>query len=358
MIYLYIFFKYMSIISEEIGAIIDKLPQDLIDAMKEQHVLLVGVSGVKKPLSQAIYDAKKEELIKPLRPQLNFIVPQSLKIINEEAETIKKDLIFYKKAYEDEAANINKIINSTNTLNKQLLGPLKGIKEMINEHHEDFIKNANNITIPYNNKKEGIDADINDSMKNNQQFQLDANDVKYEMNSYQEQSINFFKGYSSINQEIKNDIDMFIKSFKNLTDSVNQLKKLTTDGFSIFENITPEFEDLDDKERIKKAMPSIILPLNDITNLISESEKLIIAANESQNKAKTNERGLAKKMITICEELKEKAKTISEKIIQARLRANLSQIQIKEFNIEPPKVENIEKNIVEIKEKIDETNDK
>ena len=229
---------------------------------------------------------------------------------------------------------------------------------MINEYREDFRKNANNITIPYNNKKEGIDADINDSMKNNQQFQLDANDVKNEMNSYQEQSINFFKGYSSINQEIKNDIDMFIKSFKNLTDSVKQLKKLTTDGFSIFENITLEFEDLDDKERIKKAMASIILPLNDITNLISESEKLITAANESQNKTKPNERGLAKKMITICEELKEKAKTISEKIIQARLRANLSQIKIKEFNIEPPKVENIEKNIGEIKEKIDETNDK
>ena len=343
----------------EIGTIIDNLPSELLEAMKEQHIVLVGVNEIKKPLTRAIYDAKKEELIKKLRTQLNFRVPQSLKISNEETDIIKKDIMFYKRAYEDEATNINKIITSTNTLNNQLLEPLKQIKNMLKEYHNDYKTNVSKITIPYDNKKEGLDK-IGNAIKNeenNKPFQSDVDEIKKEMNYYQQQSIDFFKEYSSMNIELSEDINNFIDSFKKLSDSVNELKKQITEGFMVFENSTPEFEYLNDKERIKKAMSSIIIPLNKLTELITASEEMLTKVKENKNQSKQNV-GLAQKMMLICEELKEKAKLIAEKINRARLKINLNEIQAKEFDIQPPKIENIEKNIGEIKEKIEETNKK
>ena len=343
----------------EIGSIIDNLPSELLEAMKEQHIVLVGVNEIKKPLTRAIYDAKKEELIKKLRTQLNFRVPQSLKISNEETDIIKKDIMFYKRAYEDEATNINKIITSTNTLNNQLLEPLKQIKNMLKEYHNDYKTNVSKITIPYDNKKEGLD-NIGNAIKNeenNKPFQSDVDEIKKEMNYYQQQSIDFFKEYSSMNKELSEDINNFIDSFKKLSDSVNELKKQITEGFMVFENSTPEFEYLNDKERIKKAMSSIIIPLNKLTELITASEEMLTKVKENKNQSKQNV-GLAQKMMLICEELKEKAKLIAEKINRARLKINLNEIQAKEFDIQPPKIENIEKNIGEIKEKIEETNKK
>ena len=320
-----------------ISDIIDNLPSELLEAMKEQHIILEDVNEtINKPVIKAIYDAKNEELIKPLRTQLNFRVPQSLKISNEETDLIKKDIMFYKIAYEDEATNINKIISSANALNSQLLEPLKQIKEMIKVYHDDYISNISKITIPYENKKEGID-NIGNLIKNeedNKSFQLYVDEIKKEMNYYQQQSLDFFKEYSSMNKELSEDINNFIDSFKKLIDSVNELKKQITEGFSAFENSTPEFEDLNDKERIKKAMSSIIIPLNKLTELISANK-----VQENQNPLKIHV-GLAQKMMAICEELKERAKLIEEKINQARAKISLNEIKSKEFDIQTPNIEN------------------
>lgn len=344
----------------DIESIIDNLAPELLEAMKTQHILLVGVKDINKNISKAIYDAKKEELIKPLRTQLNFRVPNSfLNSSKETAETIKKDIMFYKKAYEDESASINKIIKSTNNLNHELLEPLKSIKTTIKEYYEDYKKNVINITQPYSNKKEGIETINLITNKENEkaEFEKKVTEVNNEINNYQEQSIIFLKMLSQINQDLSDDINSFINSFKDLTNSVNDLKKKLTDGFTVFENCSPEFENLEDEERIKKAKNSIISPLAELTKLISDSEEKLTKAQENKVEVKEN-KGLAEKMINICEVLKEKAKNISEKINQARLKVNLNKIKYETIYIEPPKIENIEKNIKEIKEKILETNKK
>jgi len=154
----------------DISSIIDDFPKELLEAMKNTHFILVGVDDVKKPLARAIYDAKKQEIIKPLRTQVNFKVPDSLKYSKEERDNIiKKDLLFFKKSYEEEAVNVNKIINSANLLNNQLLNPLKSIKETLKEYQENFINNINNIKCPYINKKDGLDSIsfINEDKKKN-----------------------------------------------------------------------------------------------------------------------------------------------------------------------------------------------
>ena len=78
--------------SPDISSIIDGLPKELLEAMKNAHFILVGVDDVKKPLSRAIYDAKKQEIIKPLRTQVNFKVPDSLKNSKEERDEITKKI--------------------------------------------------------------------------------------------------------------------------------------------------------------------------------------------------------------------------------------------------------------------------
>lgn len=269
----------------DIESIIDNLAPELLEAMKTQHILLVGVKDINKNISKAIYDAKKEELIKPLRTQLNFRVPNSFLNSSEETtETIKKDIMFYKKAYEDESASINKIIKSTNNLNHELLEPLKSIKTTIKEYYEDYKKNVINITQPYSNKKEGIETINLITNKENEkaEFEKKVTEVNNEINNYQEQSIIFLKMLSQINQDLSDDINSFINSFKDLTNSVNDLKKKLTDGFTVFENCSPEFENLEDEERIKKAKNSIISPLAELTKLISDSEEKLIKAKENK----------------------------------------------------------------------------
>ena len=345
----------------DIESIIDNLAPELLEAMKTQHILLVGVKEINKHISKAIYDAKKEELIKTLRTQLNFRVPISLSNnTSKNAVTIKKDILFYKSAYEAEAISINQIIKSTNNLNNQLFDPLLKIKTTVKQYYEDYKKNVFNIISPYNNKKEGIDKiDMNviNNKENEKEFQEKVSEVNKEIDSYQQQSINFFKILSDINKELSDDINSFINSFKELTDSVNDLKKELLEGFTVFENCTPEFEDLNDEERIKKAKDAIIFPLKKLTILISESEEKLTKVQPHKNEVGEN-KGLAIKMIEICEELKEKAKIITEKINQARLKVNLNEIKHEPIDIEPPKIENIEKNINEIKEKIEDTNEK
>jgi hypothetical protein len=195
-------------------------------------------------------------------------MPHALKISKE--DTIKKDLLFYKEAYEVEAANINKIVNATNVLNNQLLDPLKTTKENLKNYIEEFKNNLKNVGNPYHNKKEGIDnININNNEKDKNNFEEKIKEVNKEMDLYQKQSIKFLQDYQSMNEELSNDIKIFTESFQNLIDSVNNLKKEITVGFTAFENSSPEFEDLEVKEKIKNAMSQIMKPLTKITELIS-----------------------------------------------------------------------------------------
>ena len=60
---------------KDIDRIIDQLPKELLDAMKKQNIVLIGVEEVRIPLSKAVFHSKKEELIKQLRTQLNLRMP-------------------------------------------------------------------------------------------------------------------------------------------------------------------------------------------------------------------------------------------------------------------------------------------
>ena len=90
---------------EQLRLMIDKLPEEYRKAMN--FGIVVEAGNLNNKLKAQIYDSKKEELIEKLSTQINFTVTKAL--LDKKYETIKKDIIFYKNAYENEAANINKL---------------------------------------------------------------------------------------------------------------------------------------------------------------------------------------------------------------------------------------------------------
>lgn len=75
-----------------------------------------------------------------------------------------------------------------------------------------------------------------------------------------------------MNDELINSIKDFISFFNALKQNVTNLKQKIIEGYKIFENIQPEIENLDDKEKIRKLTERLLFPLNNITELISQSQ--------------------------------------------------------------------------------------
>ena len=87
------------------------------------------------------------------------------------------------------------------------------------------------------------------------------------MDSYKAKAIEFFEDYNAMNTELKDNINDFLKSFSELLDNIRSLKQEINEGFKIFENISPELENLEDKENIRKLTADLLSPLNKITGL-------------------------------------------------------------------------------------------
>ena len=121
---------------EQLRLMIDKLPEEYRKAMN--FGIVVEAGNLNNKLKDQIYDSKKEELIEKLSTQINFTVTKAL--LDKKYETIKKDIIFYKNAYESEAANINKLIEATNKLNRELYKPLRDVKNSLGQHFLEFRK--------------------------------------------------------------------------------------------------------------------------------------------------------------------------------------------------------------------------
>ena len=337
----------MSVISE-LSDKIKELPPEYRDAMNS--AIIIEFRKVNNKLKDQIYDSKKEELIGKLDTQINFIVPETLK--NPKYDTIKKDILFYKNAYESEVTNVNKIIEATNKLNKDLQNPLKEIKEELNRHYKEFKNNLNNIVIPHKGMNEGINAIKNNDIKEEKkkEFENAKIELNKSMDSYKEKAIEFFKDYDIMNKDLISSIQDFLNSFIQLKNSVNELKKEIIGGFNIFENIGPELEDLDDKEKVRQLTEHLLFPLNKITELISKSQSQL--KNELNINGKID---LTKVMMDICNDLKNKSKSISEKINIIRTKINLKNLEIPPLDLKEPEVKKINEGIDNMIRDLDKT---
>jgi hypothetical protein len=340
----------MSMMMKDLEEKIKNLPPEYRSIMN--NGIIIELSNVKNRISEQIYDSKKQELIEKLDTQINFILPESLK--NEKYDSIKKDLTFYKKAYESEAANVNKIIEATNKLNHELYEPLKNIKNELNKHCTDLKNNVNNIVIPHDGMNKGIDSIKNNDIveKNKKEFENDKVDLNKSMNSYRDKAIEFFKDYNIMNDDLTSSIKDFLNSFNQLRNNVNELKHEINEGFKIFENISPELEDLEDKEKIRELTESLLFPLDKITKLISESQNKLEILKPADKIEKID---LTKSMVDICTDLKNKSNKIAEKINLIRTKANLENIDIPPLELKEPEVKKINEGIDNMMKDLEDT---
>ena len=307
------------------------------------------IRSTSKSISKTIYPIKKKLLIGRLKQQVNFIIPTSLRNLKD--NSIMKDLLYYRRAYEEEAKNINEIIDCTNKLNEQLYSPLLSIHESLKKYKNKIRENLEKINIPFKNKKQGLNEKeiSNVDIKN-------VEIIDNQLNSYTKEANNLLENISFINKGLDEDFKLIKDSFNELVETVKRLKKAMLEGIQAFENISPQFEDLNDRETIQKAIMNLINPLTEITELINKSKKKLKEVDETpQFKEKQNE-NLVDKMKTICEQLNNKSKIIAEKINETREEINLKRIELPALELEEVNAQDITSNINSMKEKIDKTN--
>ena len=358
-----------SIKVSQLKEIIDKLPEEYRKAMN--FGIVVEVGNLNNKLKGQIYDAKKEELIEKLSTQINFTVSKAL--LDKKYEIIKKDIIFYKNAYESEAANINKLIEATNKLNRELYTPLKDIKISIQQHLKEFGKNIENLKIPHDGISKGVESIKNNQIENDKkkEFEEKKSELDKSMDLYKMKAIEFFEDYNKMNKDLTENINDFLDSFIELKNNIGNLKEEINKGFGIFENISPQLENLDDQENIRKLTADLLFPLDSITKLISKSQKqiddLVKDGNKDENKDENKDiiklpnKGKEKKeindlgntMIQICTELKSKATNISERINELRMKINLNPLA--PIELKEPDVKNINNNIEKMIDELEKT---
>ena len=341
-------------ISKSAGDYFDELPSDLKELVMNSFQMN-DINSTSKSVSKTIYKAKKEVLIDRLKTQINFIMPNSLR--NEKDNSIKKDLLYYRTAYEDEAKNINEIIDCTNKLNRQLLEPLTSIHRGLKDYKNKISENLKTINNPFKNKKQGLNENEINNVEKNNEYNNNVKVIDNQLDSFEEEANNLLENINIINKGIDNEFKLISDSFNELVESVKSLRKEMVEGIGIFENISPKFEDLNDRETIQKAIISVINPLSKITELINKSKEKLKEVNETPQIKGKQSGNLIDKMKTLCEQLNNKSKIIAEKINETREIINLKRIDLPILKLEEVNAQEINSSINSMKEKIDKTNE-
>lgn len=341
-------------LAKSAGDVFEQLPSEL-KSLVLNSFQCSDINKMAKSVSKVIYQVKKKVLIDRLKQQINFKIPNSLKKAND--NSIKKDLLYYLRAYEEETKNINEIIDCTNKLNQQLCDPLISIHDGIKKYKNKIIENLKKISTPFDNKEKGLNSNEISNAEKNNEYNKNVEEIDNQLFSYEKETNGLLKNITSINESIDKDFKILQDSFNELVDSVKSLKKVMVEGITNFENITSKFENLNDEKTIQKAMISLINPLTTITELISKTkEKLKEVDGKTPNKENKNE-NLVEKMTKICEQLNNKSKIIAEKINETREIINLARLDLPNMNLEEVNIKDINNSINSMKEKIDKANE-
>ena len=258
--------------------ILENLPQEFIDALK--NPILV------KETSKSIIESQNdlinvrlicenpEQYLKKVPTQSNFIAPKQLIESKEPyVVNIKNDVNNYRKLYEKEAKQINKIIDNTIISIKQIYPYIQNLQNSIKKYAENYSMSIQNMQIPILNKKIGL-SQINyekfsEEVQNN--FINDRNLISTKIDEFFEDVDKFFNQFSDITMINSQKIEKAIEDFLQLPKSVKDLSELMKSSMSSFDKSCKVFKDLSNKEKIDKSFADFQKPLNQI----NEKEKII-----------------------------------------------------------------------------------
>ena len=297
--------------------------------------------------------------LKNVPTQLNFLLPLEIKksqdpyIIN-----LKNDLNMYRKTYEQYSKQVNKIIDKTKESLKHLYLPLKKINDEIKKYSKNFENSINQLTIPLQNKKESlnqIDYE-NYPLDKKENFKNDKTEIIKEINNFITEAHHFCENYEKMNKNALEETEQFVQKLLKLATPANELSTFMKEFFKSFERSATQFKDLNDKEKIDKALQKIKEPINEFQKKSENTLNLLIPVEEiekSNKVEKINE--ILKDTKNTMEGLKQKSKNISEKIKKIREKYGEPEKPIKSMNLiisEPPDLSGCSKEIEKKKNEI------
>ena len=286
-----------------------------------------------------------ETQLKNVPPQLNFLLPIEIKkskdpyIIN-----LKNDLNMYRKTYEQYSKQVNKIIDKTKESIKHLYSPVKKIQDEIRKYSKNFENSIDQLTIPLKNKKESLNQINyqNYPLDKQNNFKNDKNEIIKEINDFIEEAHRFCDNYEKLNKNTLEETEQFVQKFLNLATPANELSTFMNEFFKTFEKSSTQFKNLNDKEKIDKALQKIKEPINEFQKKSENTLNLLIPVEEIEKSNKVEKMNeILKDTKNIMETLKQKSKNISEKIVKIREKYGEPENSLKSMNLvvsEPPDI--------------------
>ena len=250
--------------------------------------------------------------------QLNFFLPLSIKnstdpyIIN-----VKNDINMYRKTYEQYSKQVNQIIEKTKKSMKNLYPALKKLRNDIKNYSKQFEESIKQLPIPLQNKKESLnEIDYKKYPEELQkEFLNDKNEIIIKINNFIKETHQFCENYEKMNKFTLEQTEGFVQQFTNLAVPANELSGFMKHFFKVFEKSSAQFNDLNNKEKVNKALQKIKEPLNDFQKKAENIKNLLIPVEkiEEENKIE-NINKIIKENHKIMESLKQKSDNISNKI--------------------------------------------
>ena len=275
--------------------IIDKLPKEFIEALKRPIV----INGIIDTLNESQNDLINVQLIcnnpdqylKKIPNQLNLILPRTLAESKEPyIVNIKSDVNNYRKLYERETKQINKIIESTIESIKQIYPTTKTLQENFKKYTENYLESIQRMQIPLLNKKIGLSEIKFEKfpLEKRNNFINDRNEIVKKIDEFFLDVDQFFNKFSDISIINSNKIEKAIEDFLALPKSVKELADLMIKSKKTFERSCRVFNDLSNKEAIDREFRNFQNPLIEINEMEKKIQEMEVSRmkegiNEQQN---------------------------------------------------------------------------
>ena len=325
--------------SVQIEKILDNLEPEFLEALKNPIIV--------KSISSSINDSQNdlininiicnnpEQYLKNVSTQINFIPPKEL-IESKEPYVIniRNDVNNYRKLYEKEAKQINKIIGNTIGSIRKIYPYIKNLQDSIKKYAENYSMSIQNMQIPILNKKIGLsqidyEKFISDDRDN---FLNDREEIYKKIDTFFEDVNKFFDKFSKITLLNQGNIEKAIEEFLKLPKSVKELSESMSSAKLKFERSCKVFKDLKNKEKIDKAFQEFQKPINELNEMEKKIHEMKPSIIEGIMEEKKKEIQKMKDDLDVIENaLKNKSDEISTEINDIREKYGQKKEMFDEF---------------------------
>ena len=325
--------------SVQIEKILDNLEPEFLEALRNPIIV--------KSISSSINDSQNdlininiicnnpEQYLKNVSTQINFIPPKEL-IESKEPYVIniRNDVNNYRKLYEKEAKQINKIIGNTIGSIRKIYPYIKNLQDSIKKYAENYSMSIQNMQIPILNKKIGLsqidyEKFISDDRNN---FLNDREEIYKKIDTFFEDVNKFFDKFSKITLLNQENIDKAIEEFLKLPKSVKELSESMSSAKLKFERSCKVFKDLKNKEKIDKAFQEFQKPINELNEMEKKIHEMKPSIIEGIMEEKKKEIQKMKDDLDVIENaLKNKSDEISTEINDIREKYGQKKEMFDEF---------------------------